>query len=72
MNGTAFNSDDLLEDDPEVLVFRRSAAECAWDIFPAHPSGPNSDTCPSSLNICISQLLYDTDLFHKKAGTGAG
>ena len=71
MSGIAFNSDDLLEDDAEVLPLGGPAAERAGDVFPAHPSWANSEPCPSSFQICISHLLYDSNLLHKKAGAGA-
>ena len=68
MNGIAFNSDDLLEDDPEVLAFGVSAAEGSRHVLPAEPSGPNKQSWMSSLYVCISHLLCDPDLLHKKAG----
>ena len=48
MNGTALNSDDLFQDDAEVLALPLSAGEGSRHIFPYHKSGPNMDTCPAS------------------------
>ncbi len=69
MNGIAINFTDFLEDDPEVLAFRRPRAERPRHIFPRQESWANRHTCPSSLYICRSHLLYDAYLFHKKPGT---
>ena len=71
MNGIAFNPAEFLQDDAEVLPSGRAAAEHAWNIFPADPSWANRDVCPSPSYIRISQLLYDTNLFHEQAGAGA-
>ena len=46
--------------------------KCINDVFPYHKSGPNKVSCSASQSVCISHLLYDTGLFHKKAGTDAG
>ena len=70
MNGIATNFADLLEDDPEVLPLRGARAEGAGHVFPGEKSWTNRHTCPSMLFICRSHLLYNTNLFHKKAGTG--
>ena len=69
-NGIAVNFADLLEDDPEVLPLRCARAECAWHIFPCEEPRSNKTSCSPSLHICRSHLLYNTDLFHKKPGTG--
>ena len=48
------------------------AVKCIRDILPAHPSGTNKLSWLSISYICISHLLYDADLLHKKAGTRTG
>ena len=70
MNGIAINFADLLEDDPEVLPLRGARAEGAGHVFPREESRSNKTSCSPSLHICRSHLLYDANLFHKKAGTG--
>ena len=60
-----FNVDEFLEHRVEVSAL--CAGKGAGDIFPDAESGPNSDTCPSTTLLCISHLLYDPDLLHKKA-----
>lgn len=40
-------------------------------ILPQKESGSNKVSCSPSAFICRSHLLYDPDLFHKKAGTSA-
>ena len=65
-----FNVDEFLEHRVEVSALR--AGKGAGDVFPDAESGPNSDTCPSTTLLCISHLLYDPDLLHKKAGAFSG
>ena len=65
-----FNPDERLEDLLEVSPSR--AGERAGDVFPAGKSWSNIETCPSSSLILIPHLLYDSYLFHKKAGAGTG
>ena len=65
-----FNVDEFLEHRVEGSALR--AGKGAGDIFPDAESGPNSDTCPSTTFLCISHLLYDPDLLHKKAGALSG
>ncbi len=65
------NSDDLLQDDAEVLAGGSAwglAAECVPDVFPDEESWPNKFICPSSSFIRRSHLLHDTDLFHEQVG----
>ncbi len=38
------------------------------DVLPHHKSRSYIESCSASLSICISHLLYDSHLFHKKAG----
>lgn len=72
MSGIAFDSDNLLEDDPEVFPFGVSGTECAGHVFPAHPSWANKLSCSASLFICISHLLHQSDLLQKESGARAG
>lgn len=65
-----FNVDEFLEHRVEVSAL--CAGKGAGDILPDAESGPNSDTCPSTTLLCISHLLYDPDLLHKKAGALSG
>lgn len=65
-----FNMDEFLEHRVEVSALR--AGEGAGDVFPYAKSWSNSDTCPSTTLLCISHLLYDSDLLHKKAGALSG
>ena len=69
-NGIAINFADFFEDDPEVLPLRGSRAESAGHVFPSEEPRSNKTSCSPSLHICRSHLLYNTDLFHKKPGTG--
>ena len=45
--------------------------KCIRNILPCHKSWPNIESCSASLYVCISHLLYQPDLFHKKARAGA-
>lgn len=65
-----FNVDEFLEHRVEVSAL--CAGKGAGDIFPDAESWLNSDTCPSTTLLCISHLLYDPDLLHKKAGALSG
>ena len=65
-----FNFNDRLEDLEEIFSFR--AAVCPRHVLPAEKSRANKLSCSASLFICISHLLYDTDLLHKQAGTRPG
>ena len=42
------------------------------DVLPCHKSWPNIESCSASLYVCISHLLYQSDLFHEQAGTRSG
>ena len=73
------NLEERLEDLAEVRARRfpprprvPPAGEAARDVFPHGKSGPNKDTCPAMTFVFISHLLDDPNLFHKKAGAGAG
>ena len=73
------NLEERFKDLPEVRARRfpsrfrvPPAGEAARHVFPDGESGPNMDTCPSMTFVFISHLLDDPDLFHKKAGAGAG
>ena len=72
MNGIALNSDNFLQDNAEVLALWFSAGKGSGDVFPHKESGTNKQSWLSISYICISHLLYDADLLHKKAGTRTG
>ena len=61
-------SSNLFQDNSEILAFRRSAGECARDVFPDEKSWSNRLTRSPSKYICISQLLCNPNLLHKQAG----
>ena len=46
--------------------------KCIRNIFPQHIPRSDSVTCSASLFVCISHLLYQSNLFHKQTGAGAG
>ena len=62
----------ILQDDPEILSFWGSAGEGSWNILPHHKSRSYIESCSASLSIRISHLLYNSNLFHKKAGAFTG
>ena len=41
-------------------------------VFPQHIPRSDSVTCSASLFVCISHLLYQSNLLHKQTGAGAG
>ena len=43
--------------------------KCIKDVLPYHKSWPNIESCSASLYVCISHLLYQSDLFHEQTGT---
>ena len=45
---TEMTAAGFLQNDPEVISLLLPTGECAGDIFPAHESGANMDTCSSS------------------------
>src|SRR5699024_9589719 len=51
-----------------ILSFWGSAGEGSGYILPHHKSRSYIESCSASLSIRISHLLYDSNLFHKKAG----
>ena len=53
------------ENVPYVLKYIRH-------IFPQHIPRSDSVTCSASLFVCISHLLYQSNLLHKQTGAGAG
>ena len=62
-----FNPKERLDDFSEVAALGLSAGVGAEDILPHAESGPNSDTCPSTLFVRIAHLLYDPNLVCKQA-----
>ena len=48
------------------------ALKCIRHIFPQHIPRSDSVTCSASLFVCISHLLYQSNLLHKQTGAGAG
>ena len=48
------------------------ALKCIRNILPHHKSRSYIESCSASLSIRISHLLYNSNLFHKKAGAFTG
>ena len=61
--GTSFNSDNFLQDNPEVFAAR--GAEGSGDIFPDHVSRSNSVSCSTASLICIPHFFHYANLLHE-------